>query len=193
MTKNSKQTKKSSQHRVPLFRRPWAVFLILIVLIGIVVAVLIWLRPQPQPNNEPTNSPNTSTNAPGGTSSDNQPSSKPQENPEDKPPQYEGEDPNTMEELTGSIARKSVSDGKLTVVATIDQYLSQPGICIIELKNPSGEVVYTASADAIPDVTTSICEPFIIATSQLSAGKYHIEIQLNGDNKQGTIIEEVEL
>lgn len=193
MSKNQKQVKKSSDHRVSLFRRPWMIFIILLVLVAIVIALLIYFKPntesavdQPQPTSTPTNSDQPADQA------DGEPSSNP-EDPEDKTTQYEGEDPNTLEELTGSVARKTVSGDQLTVVATIDQYLIRPGLCIIEMKNSAGQLVYTASSDAVADVTTSICEPFVIPADQIGSGKYTIEIQINGDGKQGIITEEVEL
>lgn len=195
MTKNQKRKSKSSKHRVSLFRRPWMVFLILIVLVAVVIALLIWFKPQPNSTveNQPVaTNPTTpdSTDQPGSSDA---PVVESPADPEDKTTQYEGGDPNTLGTLTGSIARKTVDGGILTVVAAIDQYLNQPGICIIELKDSARQLMYTASSDAVPDVTTSICEPFVIPVSQFAAGKYTIEIQVSGDNKQGTITEEVEL
>ena len=56
-----------------------------------------------------------------------------------------------------------------------------------------GQTVYSASRDAVPDVTASICDTFEIPTANLAPGTYQIEIDLSGDNKRGIITDEVTL
>lgn len=78
-------------------------------------------------------------------------------------------------------------------MAVIDQYLQAPGYCTISLKDANGQTVYTASRDAMPDVTASICDAFEIPVTGFTSGTYKIEIDLSGDGKQGIITDEVEL
>lgn len=160
-----------------------------------VVLALLFLKPRPVNELDPptTDQPSHSTpTTPTVEEGSTQPDEDPAE-PEDKVTQYEGEDPNTLAELTGSLTRKGVDDGVLTIVAVIDQYLHTAGYCTITLKNSAGQTVYSASRDAVPDVTASICDTFEIPTANLASDTYQIEIDLSGDNKRGIITDEVTL
>lgn len=188
--KKNRKTKKS--HRIPLYRRPWAVALFLVV-----TAVIVWLlivnKPQVtnelnQPVNQPTASKPTTS-----TPQDEEVLPEAPAEPEDKTTQYEGGDPNLSETLSGYIARKGVDDNILTVVAVINQYLHETGRCTITLKNNLGQTVYNTARNAVADVTTSICDTFEVPVANLPQGSYKIEITLNGDNKQGVITDEVAL
>ncbi len=193
MTKtNTKRSNSSAKSRTPFYRNfwVWAIFIAIII-----VAILIFIFTRPNNTQQDTNNRNQQTTI--DTKPDDQ--AKPDQDkeeapePEDKTQRFEGEDPNELGELTGSVVRKTVSDGNLTIVAMIDQYLSEPGICIITLKGKNQGNTYTASADAVADVTTSNCNAFVIPTSNLSSDTYQIMIELNGNGKKGTIIDEVAL
>ena len=54
-------------------------------------------------------------------------------------PQYDGEDPNMAEELSGALTYVGVSGNNLLIRVNIDQYLSS-GTCRLEL-NRGGQVV----------------------------------------------------
>ncbi len=191
----TKTSKRKNSHRVPVYRRPWMVLIFFLAMAVAVVLALLFLKPRPvneldpPTTDQPSHStPTTLTVEEGSTQPDEDPAE-----PEDKVTQYEGEDPNTLAELTGSLTRKGVDDGVLTIVAVIDQYLHAAGYCTITLKNSVGQTVYSASRDAVPDVTASICDTFEIPTANLAPGTYQIEIDLSGDNKRGIITDEVTL
>lgn len=186
-TKNSK-AKRS--HRLPFYRRPWALVLFLLALIAAIILAILFLKPRTaEPDSDtPTSTPPSPIVISAGEDATIDSPAEPE-----KVTQYEGEDPNTLAELTGYLARKSVDGGVLTVAAIIDQYLHSIGYCTIILRDAQGTLAYTASRDAIPDVTASYCETFDIPVSRIGHGTYQIEIELSGDNKQGKIIDEVTL
>lgn len=188
----TKTSKRKNSHRVPVYRRPWIVLLFFFAMAAAVIIALLFVKPRPDESTPITSTPLTTnpTTVPSGEEAPTTPI-KPEE-PE-KTTQYEGEDPNTLEQLTGYLARKGVDDDVLTLVAVIDQYLHTPGSCTITLKNSAGQVVYKASSDAVADVTASVCDAFEIPTTNLANGAYQIEIELSGDNKYGVITDEVTL
>lgn len=189
-----KHTNRKKQHRVPFFRRPWVIFLLLILIAGVVIYILYAMRPQAEETpastpNQPTTVSNPVVESP---TADPEEETAGQAEPDDKAVQYEGEDTNKLPELTGSITRKSVANGKLTIVAVVDQYLRDNGTCAIKLQDKHGKVLYTNTVAAVADVTASVCEPFEIPVQGL-AGNYDIVITLSGDNKYGEVKEEVNL
>lgn len=188
---------KSSQpaHRIPPYRRPIIVVSFLIVLVAAVAVTLVIFMSinHAQENLPEPEKPATPT--PAVIDPDEQ---KPDEvEPEDKVSQYEGEDPNLLDKLTGRIAYKGVNREPnyqaLTVSASIDQYLHSDGTCTLSLKNPSNIEVYSAALSAQPDVTTSACGPFEIPISDFAPGTYQIEITVSGDDKTGLITDAVQL
>lgn len=184
------KTTSKNQHRVPFYRRPIIVASALILLVVIVVGVVIFCIHQSQP--ESGSSPEPSVQSPLGEQDQGVPSSATPDSPNQRPTAYEGEDPNQLEELTGSIPFKNTTNGVLSISATIDQYLINAGTCTLTLSQ-NGQSAYTETVAAVADVTTSVCETFHIPTANLPAGSYQIKIIITGDNKTGTIIDEVNL
>ena len=188
---DSNQPRKSGAHRIPPYRRPIIVVSFLIVLlIAIAVTVVIFFSIDKNRDLDSSNTDDT-TSLPQVD-----PAAKPDPEdqspvPEDKVTQYEGEDPNDLEELTGRVAYKGVSTEQnfrtLTVSASIDQYLMADGTCTLRLKDSSGAEVYSATMPASADVTTSACGPFEIPVTNFSPGDYRIEIAVSGDGKTGLI------
>lgn len=192
----TKTSKRKNSHRVPVYRRPWMVLIFFLAMAAAaVVLALLFLKPRPvnELDTPTTDQPSHTTPTSPTVENENTQTDETPAEPEDKVTQYEGEDPNTLAELTGSLTRKGVDDGTLTIVAVIDQYLHAAGYCTITLKNSIGQTVYSASRDAVPDVTASICDAFEIPTTNLAPGTYQIEIDLSGDNKRGVITDEVTL
>ena len=190
----SKQDSSHSAHRVPPYRRPIIVVSFLIVLIA-AIAVTITIFMNLNRNQEPAPEPVTPTPTPVVTQPKDE-EDQPLE-PEDKGNQYEGEDPNLLDELTGRVAYKGVNREPnyqtLTISASIDQYLQSNGACALSLKDPTGIEVYSSSLPAQPDVTTSACGPFEIPIADFSPGAYQIEITVSGDDKTGLITDVVQL
>lgn len=189
---------KSSQpaHRIPPYRRPIIVVSFLIVLIA-AVAVTLVIFMSINRTQESISEPDKPTTPAPVVAPDPDEQEAPPAEPEDKVSQYEGEDPNRLDELTGRVAYKGVNREPnyqtLTVSVSIDQYLHSNGTCTLSLKNTSNAEVYSAALFAQPDVTTSACGPFEIPIADFSPGVYQIEITVSGDDKTGLITDAVQL
>ncbi|MBQ3292869.1 hypothetical protein IJG93_00980 [Candidatus Saccharibacteria bacterium] len=103
--------------------------------------------------------------------------------------QYDGEDPNTVETLTGVISYAGVSGGKLLIRVNIDQYLSN-GSCKLALTR-DGVTIYNSTAAIESSVSTSTCNGFDVPVSEIGNGNFKIEVTLESDNKYGKIAGEV--
>lgn len=194
MSKSSQP--KTPAHRVPPYRRPIVVVSFLIILIVAIAVTIIIFMSLNHPEESLPDTPKNPPTVPVSPSEPDQPNEQPPE-PEDKVTQFEGEDPNTLQELTGRIAYKAVNREPnyqtLTVSVSIDQYLHDSGTCTLSLKNSSRAEVYSASLPADPDVTTSACGPFEVPISDFSPGAYQIEVTVAGDGKTGLITDVVQL
>ena len=105
--------------------------------------------------------------------------------------QYEGEDPNKAEELTGAITYAGVNNGVLMIGMNIDQFLGE-GNCALSLVK-GGDVIYSADAKIIAEVSTSTCDGFNVPVSGLGSGTTEIVIKLSAGGKTGTIRGEVNI
>ena len=114
------------------------------------------------------------------------------EEPEEKPkvPQYDGDDPNTANELTGAITYVGVTNGYLRIRINVDQYVT--GGCNIILTR-GGTQIYSDYANLITSASTSTCEGFDIPTSDLGTGITGIRITISSGVKTGAITGEVTL
>lgn len=178
---------QTKSRRVPVYRRPITIIVAIILIVAVAIVAFFLLRPTKTEETTPNPAPNTSSSS---TDSNN---STVVENPPDKAIQFEGEDPNKLEELTGSITRRSISNGELTVVASIDQFLSSDSSCRLVLKDSSGQEV--RSTDSLPvtaEATSSACGPFTVPVNQLS-GTYTIDIVITSPDKSGHITAEINL
>ena len=184
----------SAPHRVPLYRRPVIIVGLVAVTIIIIIGATILIRSvtgnhdqTPDSSDEPVIYQDTPPPKPADTEPEGatEPTGI---------PQYEGEDPNKLPELTGNVAYRGVDQeaGLLTVSASIDQYLQSDGECILRLLRDDVEV-YTTKVPATADVTTSVCGSFEVPLSKLSPGTYNIEITLSADDKTGVIVDEVKI
>lgn len=183
----------SSAHRVPPYKRPIIIVGFLLILAAVVIATIfifksIGVHHDPNDSTHISNPNQDSDNV--SKPSGDQPSSL-EEQPEDKTPQYEGENPNELDELTGVIIYKDIDPENqiLHSAISIDQYLQSDGQCVFNLKRDD-VIIRTTSAIATQDVTTSVCGPIDISTEGLE-GTYQIEILLSGDNKRGEILDEI--
>lgn len=97
--------------------------------------------------------------------------------------QYEGEDPNTQEELTGVVTYAGVNGNNLMVRVNIDQYL-ESGSC--ELSLMQNGVAYSDVANIVGSAATATCKGFNVPVSGLG-GDYEIVIKISSGDKTGTI------
>ena len=115
------------------------------------------------------------------------------ETPESKTPtQNDGEDPNTLDSLTGTVTTARVSGSNLILRVNINQYLTA-GTCNLILTHQASGATYAASANLIASASTSTCEGFDIPVSELSSGTYGIKINIASGDKTGIITGEYSL
>ncbi len=183
----------ASAHRVPPYKRPIIVVGFLIVLITVVTVTILICMNLSTKNGSMHTAPDSNSNQSTDQTPDQDSSEVPPDEPEDKAPQYEGENPNLSNELTGRINYNDLDPETQVIHAmvTIDQFLQNDGQCIYNLKRDDA-IIRTASAVAQPDIETSVCGPFNLSASGLS-GVYQVEIVLTGDNKRGVITSEIQL
>jgi len=161
------------------------IFIVLFLIafgVSAAVAYEYFFKPEaktPTPANQPT-TPVTPSNTPSNPNT-----------PDDggkKVTQYEGENPNTKDSLTGNIVYAGPAGNTLMIRVDIDQYVT--GTCQLTL---SGTTNYEATANLIADVSTSTCAGFDIPLSSLTSGHYYINIRLTAGDKTGTITGEVDV
>ena len=105
--------------------------------------------------------------------------------------QYEGEDPNNSNELSGAITYAGVNNGVLAIGINIDQFLSS-GSCELDLVR-NGDVIYKVNANIMAEVSTSTCDGFSVPVGNLGNGITGIIIKLSSGGKTGTIRGEINL
>ena len=106
-------------------------------------------------------------------------------NNEQKPTQYEGENPNAAEELSGVVTYSGVNDEKLMIRVNIDQYLTE-GTCDLTLRR-NGNIIYSDTANIVGGASTATCQGFDIAASDLGERDLEIIINLSANDKSGVI------
>lgn len=197
MPQNKHETELAYRQQ-PFYRKP-VFFLILAVLIaGGVFAGLYFSKKPAEPTQEESSESNDSksktdknektdnkTKEDTSSSSETPTSST---SPDNKTPaQYEGNDPNLGDSLTGFLSTARFDGDKLVVRVSIDQYLSS-GTCALTLSDASGNHL-EKTARLIPNASTSTCEGFDIAGSETAnlSRPINIEINLTSGDRTGTI------
>lgn len=99
--------------------------------------------------------------------------------------QYEGDDPNASESLTGAITYAGVSGDELMIRTNIDQYLTV-GECELILEN-GGTVIYSDNVEIMSSVATSACDGFSVPVAELGAGEISITIKISANERKGTL------
>lgn len=104
--------------------------------------------------------------------------------------QYDGDNPNNSDELTGVITYAAASGDDLLIRVNIDQYLSE-GSCELRLVLENDVNVYSDKVDIVSSAMTSTCEGFNIPLSVIGGGNYKIYINMMSGNMTGVINGEV--
>lgn len=99
--------------------------------------------------------------------------------------QYDGDDPNAAEELSGAITYAGVANGVLMVRVNIDQYL-EGGQCELNLAR-GGSVIYNSVTEVVGGPATSSCAGFDVAVSELGTGAIEINVGINSGERSGMI------
>ncbi|MBR3176100.1 PLDc_N domain-containing protein [Candidatus Saccharibacteria bacterium] len=103
--------------------------------------------------------------------------------------QYEGEDPNKAEELSGVVTYAGVLGNDLMIRVNIDQYLSG-GSCGLSLIRDD-VVQYSNVVNVVDSAATATCEGFNVPIAEIGSGSYQIIIKITSGEKVGVIRGEV--
>lgn len=99
--------------------------------------------------------------------------------------QYDGEDPNTSEELSGVITYAGIIGDNLTIRVNIDQFL-EGGECKLDVIR-NGVLVHEEVTEIVGNVTTASCAGFDVPLEIVGSGAVDIEIGLDSNGKTGVI------
>ena len=99
--------------------------------------------------------------------------------------QYDGEDPNSSNELSGVITYAGIIGDNLTIRVNIDQYLDD-GECRLDLMR-SGVLIYEKATEIVGNVSTASCDGFDVPIDRIGEGAVEIEIHLDSNGKTGVI------
>ena len=99
--------------------------------------------------------------------------------------QYDGSDPNNLEELSGVVTYAGVAGRSLLVRVNIDQYLEE-GVCELILVR-GGITIYNSVVGIVGNAATATCEGFDVPVDEVGGGKAEIVINLNSGDKRGVI------
>lgn len=177
---------KSPKRHTTIIRRPLPIiFALLAVAAGAILAAKLLA----DRGNDPT--PDPATEPEVVTPDDTPTSESPIHIPENKEiPQYDGEDPNTSESLTGTVTTSRISGQNYIIRVNINQYLTS-GSCRLEFTG--NDVTHTDEVSIIPSATSSTCEGFDIPMRAIGSGTYIYNIYITSGDKSGTISGEVTL
>ena len=106
-------------------------------------------------------------------------------------PQYDGEDPNNSDVITGAITYTGVSGSSLMIRLNIDQYLSD-GVCNLRI-HEYGSEIYSDSVSLVNSASTTTCEGFDVPVRMIGGGDFQIYIDISANGKSGTITGEVSI
>lgn len=99
--------------------------------------------------------------------------------------QYEGENPNDEEMITGAVTYAGVTGDNLVIRVNIDQYLAS-GSCELVLVR-SGENIYNETVKVIDAVSTATCQGFNVPVSRLGEGELDVVVYVNDGERTGEI------
>lgn len=170
----------------------WLVILVLLIVAGVVV-YLVWDNYFHEKKDETTETQETTMNK---IVEKKEESKEPKKNSEDvedekKVKQYEGEDPNESESLTGAVTYAGVAGDKLVIRVNIDQYLNG-GECVLNLLK-DGTTIYSGTSGITTAATTATCEGFNVPVDAVGEGAVDIVIKVNSGGKVGTISGKAEI
>ena len=110
---------------------------------------------------------------------------------EKKAIQYDGDSPNILDNLTGSINYARVNGDNFSIRVSIDQYL-ETGSCELVLVQGGG-AVHQETVEIMGDATTSTCKGFDVPVTKLSSGEVQFTVYLLSGDKVGEISGGVEI
>ena len=179
-----KRRRKNKQKKI------WMLVVATLIIIGVVAFILI------KNNQEKSENQNEETEETEQVVEDEKKENQTVDQPEEtiekkKVEQYEGEDPNSRNDLSGVVTYADKVGDKLMIRVNIDQYL-ESGKCELILKRDDA-TIHSSIANIIDNASTSTCEGFDIPASGLGGGKVDIIINLSAGERSGSIRGEVNL
>ena len=99
--------------------------------------------------------------------------------------QYDGEDPNSADALSGVITYAGFNDNRLMVRVNIDQYVDD-GECRLDLMR-DGILIHEEVTGIVGNVSTASCDGFDVPVDIIGEGVIDIEIHLDSDGRTGII------
>lgn len=172
--------------------KKWVSWLILLIL-AVVAGVIVYLVWDNYFNVEKDNNKSQETTQTGETQNEKKVASEGNEEVtgKERVEQYDGEDPNKAETLSGVVTYAGVSGDKLMIRVNIDQYL-EGGECGLTLSR-AGASIYSSIANVVGNASTATCEGFDVPINELGGGVTEINININSGERSGTIRGEVNI
>ena len=167
-------------------KKSWIYWLIILVLLigAIVVCYMVWdsyFRDKTEPeSSEVTNGVDIESHK-----NSNNVDLTSEEPEKKKVEQYDGDDPNLADDLSGVVTYAGVDNGVLMIRVNIDQYLDS-GKCELTLTR-GGATIYNSIAGIIGSASTSTCEGFDVEAGELGGGNVEINIKLEANGRTGSI------
>ena len=185
--------KKTNRQKSPRF---FLFFVLFLAVCAAVVLGLLFLKPTFENKGDKSEGSSESTN--NYQKSDNKKEEQKEEDPQEITPeaekshaQYEGEDPNNLEQITGAISFAGNSDGKFTVNVAIDQALGDDGTCSFNLVNENSQTI-SGTFPTEPGPTASFCS-FSMPIADDMSGNWRITVTIEAEGKAGIITREATL
>ena len=181
--------KKTNNQKSPRF---FLFFVLFLAVCAAVVLGLLFLKPTFENKGDKSEGSSESTN--NNQNSDNKKEEQKEEGPQEITPeaekshaQYEGEDPNTADGLTGIINYAGVSEGNLVIRVSIEQSVN--GACVFTLTSPSGKTINGSSAITLGP-TSAYCS---LSTPATESGTWKISVAATTVDRHGIITGEANI
>lgn len=105
--------------------------------------------------------------------------------------QYDGDDPNGSDGLSGVITYAGVTDDYLTIRVNIDQYLTD-GEC--KLSVLSGDsLIHEEVVEIVSGPSSSSCNGFDVPVGIIGGGRFEVVVDFESDERRGAVREGVEV
>ena len=186
-------TRRQRKNKAPIFIIFFFILAIIATIIVLKIFKIIDQKGKPSSNSETTEIVRQKTDQPSANI-ENQPIHTEDGTKEDAeagrtpktPEQYEGQDVNQLDKLTGAITYSEKSGDKYRIRVNINQFLKLPGACKLTITSAS-TIVYTQTVSIISNPSSGSCEGFDIPLSSIPSGDLNVKIEVNANQKTGLI------
>ena len=183
------ETRRQRKNKAPIFIIFFFILAIITTIIVLKIFKIIDQKGKPSSNSQATEIVHQKTDQPS-TNNENQPIHTEDGTKEDAeagrtpktPEQYEGQDVNQLDKLTGTITYSEKSGDKYRIRVNINQFLKLPGTCKLTITSAS-TIVYTQTVSIISNPSSGSCEGFDIPLSSIPSGDLNVKIEVNANQK----------